>query len=209
MASRPIFSLEFENMTRRAQFTLGGYLRWGLRNFMAPNTGVVMFKINGRHFVFKNGSLMEENLSNVIELGLPDIAVAQRTDTFDPSYLLNMVEDEPPLFGMEELQSSLTALQESQKASLRSIGLSEVEIANFHDSAGSQASQENFLSSVSQLLSPMEPAWRKALRYLGYVWSLISSLITGIIIMNTVRQLTKAVHRQPNNPVIEAGDDAL
>ena len=191
MASRPILELRYQNRTRTAQYTTGGYIRWGLRNFMPPNSGFMIYKIQHRNFVFKNGSLLDDGLPKIIELGLPTAELELPQQPRDPAYLVNLLEDEPPIFGLEALHSSLAALRETSKESFKTFGLKEDQIDDFHNRASSQVQQESFLASIAQVIRPIEPWWRQVFRYAGYVWSAISTIILCVIIFNSIKKVIK------------------
>ena len=187
LASRPIFELSYQNSTRTAQFTSGKYLRWGLRNFLPRNTGFMVFKIRDRTFIFKNGSLLESNLPRIIELGLPKTELSLPLPVQDPAYLVYLLDDETPVFGMDYIHSALSALSEVTKVQMVSLGISEEELSMFHNNPTSQRQQESLLSTIANTVNPKKPTWLTTLQFLSYGWGILSSIGLVIAIINTLR----------------------
>ena len=188
LAARPIFEIEFQNRTRLAQMTLGGYLRWGLSSFMPRNEGFLVFRIDKREFRFRNGSLIEEGFPRVIEIGLPSASFTLPVVVPDPSHLADNLEDhQPPPIGLDYLHSSLSALIQLTHTQLTSMGVDEEELATFQDSPITEDLQHSLLSTISEKFSFNQPGWLRALKYTSYAWGIISTLLFLVICFSTFR----------------------
>lgn len=128
LAARPIFEIEYRNKTRVAQLTNGGYLRWGLREFMPKHAGYMVFQIQKKTFVFLNGTLIEDGLPTIVEVGLPTSDISLPQINTDQTILANTLGTYPPPIGLDYLHSTLSALLEINRAQLTSLGINEDEL---------------------------------------------------------------------------------
>lgn len=214
LAARPIIEIEYQNKTRVAQLTTGGYLRWDLRDFMPKNEGFLVFKIDNRDFVFKNGTLIEEGLPNIIDIGLPTSDLSLPVVVADPSHLADSLEDkQPPPLGLDYLHSALSALVELNHVQLTSMGINAKELANFQDRPITEQQQHFLLSTISDVFNRVEPMWLRALRMLAYAWGVISTIILIIIVGSTIRNCGKGApsttpDKSEHSPAKEISDSS-
>ena len=178
LASRPIIEIEYQNHTRVAQLTMGGYVRWGLREFMPRNEGFLVFQIDGRNFVFKNGTLVERGLPVLTEVGLPSTQFSLPSVVPDPSHLADSLDDSQSLpVGLDYLHSALNALVELNHAQLTTLGIDGDQLSSFQDHPTSEQQQKSLLSAIADIVKPTTPLWLRALRYTAYAWGVITTLV--------------------------------
>ena len=192
LASRPIIEIEFRNVTRVAQLTIGGYLRWDLRDFMPRSEGFMVFHIDGRDFVFKNGTLIEEGLPNIITIGLPTSSLTLPVVVADPSHLADSLEEnQPPPLGLDYLHSALSALVELNHVQLTSMGIDGDDLASFQERPVTEQEQYSLMSTISETLNPAQPMWLKIVRLVAYSWGVLSTIILIIAVGSTIRNYGK------------------
>ena len=154
LASRPVFRIEYENETREAQLTSGGYLRLGLKDFMPRHESYLIFEFSNHTLVYLNGTLLDKRIPQVHTLGLPKAQMKVVHYRPDPILLAKSFRNMAPPHGLDYLHSAVEALASMNEAQLSAQGIPAENVRRFTTKATTSSQNSYFLNDLYQAFVP-------------------------------------------------------
>ena len=202
LAARPIFRLHFNGEVQQAQWTSENYLRIGLMEFTSPTTSYQIFRIENITIVFQNGTLVQDHIPQVRQLGLRKSSIHNERTVPDPYILAREFKAVASPQGLNSLHSTVEALVAINAVQLAAHGIDPITFRSFSHSPLSAEEGNKFMTSVGEALSPTYwshlPSFSRILHTLEATYTIFFTiLILWLVIAWISRSTMKWRNRQP------------
>ena len=182
LASRPIFRIVIDGQSLESQYTIEGYLRRGIMEFMPHHHGYLIFQVQNHTLVFLNGTLVHKHIPLVRSLSLPGSTLKAEHFKPDPILMAQTFDRMAPPLSLTNLQSTVEALASINEVRLTVNGIQPANIRSFTSHAMSSGENSNFISTLQATLKPSflnSTPWL----FTYYQWaSLILTLLFSVLL---------------------------
>lgn len=151
----PIFTIYFGGASHIAQLSSDKYLTIGVRDFMHPNEGIILYTINGKAITFKNGTLVKQNIP-LHEVTLPGVStkVNFKPVLLDTNLLVEEFRNVQNAGALTTIRRAISRLIDATTHQFQSLGISSDETSSILSGKNSHKTSKVWFSRIRSLLSP-------------------------------------------------------
>ena len=199
-SARPILTVRFNNQSEIAQWTREGYLKHGIYSFMPPHPGHTIFDINGRTFIFLNGTLLNHGGPLIHRIGLHNELKELTHYRPEPSVFVDQISFAPSPYGFEYLQRAFDALSTLTQAQLSAFGITNQQYNDFTTKPIYTSSFPKILDFIRQKMNPASSLLSWIYFVLSKFWTTGATVLLFYMIFAAVMRHIRAAKLHQSAP---------